>query len=661
MFTVEDLHECIGEPWYREAYQVCERVLLFHRLGIAHQPFRQRVPLEALRFSQAVLASASSWKIEQSAVAEKLLSNAADIESAFALFAEAEGLHEKASIHLLHASVLYDLAGLPGAAGSQACRNGLLPSVRAFFGRATESLWGHLRATVPADVYPTDTKATQDSFDSLFVAVNQALGETLNDFGIQFQQLPNHEFGEGTTDLDLIRSFSQGYNTELTSDLISALQHTVTKRFDSASLSVLSRYSTLPQELLRSIGVPSELWPSQIAALERGILDQNATSFGLASPTGTGKTASTRLLLTHFLAQSPGEAALYVVPTRALSAQVAKELSASLSGAGKLVVSLGSHLTLADNIVASAEDADVIVFTPEKADLLLRVDQELLARIGLVIVDEAHHIEQGTRGILLEFYLWRIRRLLPATARIVQLSAVAPNIQELVEWLAPTPQTAFAKVDWRSNRLRLGVFERSSNGQGLIRFGEEAPYEVFAPGTCSNDLQRNIVELAIHLSMQGVVLLLTTSTGRAEKLASEIARLRQDVRIPTGPAIERLDSRIERELYTECPLRRLIKTRVAYHHSKLPPRVRSALEACIETRDIEIVCSTTTLAEGVNFPFSTVIVETLIGHNYELSPRSLWNVAGRSGRFGVDTEGHCILFRPSKWQSRLKQYRLGKL
>ena len=470
--------------------------------------------------------------------------------------------------------------------------------------------------------------------------------------------LSNGGLGEGTTDLELIRRFSQAFNAELTTDLISALQGALTQRFDNALLSVLSNYSSLPQELLRKIRVPSELWPSQVAALERGILDRNVTSFGLASPTGTGKTASTRLLLTDFLAQSPGEAALYVVPTRALSAQIARDLSSSLSGAGKRIVSLGSHLTLSDSLVASAEDADVIVFTPEKADLLLRVDQELLSRVGLVIVDEAHHIEQGTRGILLEFYLWRIRQLLPNTVRIVQLSAVAPNIRELVDWLGPTARTAFAKVDWRSSRLRLGLFERARNGQGVIQFGEEAPYEVFAPSECPIDREQNIVELAIRLSLQGVVLLLTTSTGKAEKLANQIALLRQDAQPPKDAAIERLDSRIERELYAECPLRRLIKTRVAYHHSKLPPRVRSALEECIERRDIEIVCSTTTLAEGVNFPFSTVIVESLVGHNYELSPRSLWNVAGRSGRFGVDTEGHCILFRPSGWQNRLKQYRL---
>jgi replicative superfamily II helicase len=73
---------------------------------------------------------------------------------------------------------------------------------------------------------------------------------------------------------------------------------------------------------------------------------------------------------------------------------------------------------------------------------------------------------------------------------------------------------------------------------------------------------------------------------------------------------------------------------------------------------VDVVCAATTLGEGVNFPFSIVIVDSLVGMGYQLSPRSLWNIAGRAGRFGVDSEGHCILFRPSRWKAKLVEYSL---
>ncbi len=101
---------------------------------------------------------------------------------------------------------------------------------------------------------------------------------------------------------------------------------------------------------------------------------------------------------------------------------------------------------------------------------------------------------------------------------------------------------------------------------------------------------------------------------------------------------------------------RCLSKRVVYHHAQLPPRVRQSIERCVAERQVDVVCATTTLGEGVNFPFSTVIVDSLVGKNYQLSPRSLWNIAGRAGRFGVDSEGHCILFRPSRWKNKLSGY-----
>jgi superfamily II DNA/RNA helicase len=140
--------------------------------------------------------------------------------------------------------------------------------------------------------------------------------------------------------------------------------------------------------------------------------------------------------------------------------------------------------------------------------------------------------------------------------------------------------------------------------------------------------------------------------------ATLVAGLRS-VKQPTNDELsEKLDAWIERELYPESALRDHYKKRVVFHHAQMPPRVRLVLEEAIRGRKVDIICATTTLAEGVNFPFSTVIVETLVSKEFELSPRALWNIAGRAGRFGVDSEGHCILFRPSLWEDELKNFEL---
>src|SRR5207245_27808 len=129
-----------------------------------------------------------------------------------------------------------------------------------------------------------------------------------------------------------------------------------------------------------------------------------------------------------------------------------------------------SHLVAHSTIPLSSDDADVIVFTPERADLLLRIDPEFLQQVCLAVVDEAHHIEQGSRGILLEFYLWRLRKMIPASARIVQLSAVTPNIAELTDWVNLSRRSQSVMLDWRTSRLRVGVLERTSRGGAILNF-----------------------------------------------------------------------------------------------------------------------------------------------------------------------------------------------
>jgi replicative superfamily II helicase len=87
---------------------------------------------------------------------------------------------------------------------------------------------------------------------------------------------------------------------------------------------------------------------------------------------------------------------------------------------------------------------------------------------------------------------------------------------------------------------------------------------------------------------------------------------------------------------------------VAYHHSGLSQETRWLIEELIRERLVVVVCGTTTLAQGVNFPITTVIVETLRkGHKGKLSVQDFLNIAGRAGRALVDTLG-VVVFPTTK-------------
>jgi DEAD/DEAH box helicase/Helicase conserved C-terminal domain len=409
---------------------------------------------------------------------------------------------------------------------------------------------------------------------------------------------------------------------------------------------------------IRAIGVPIELWPAQLEALRRGLLNRSFKSFGFASPTGTGKTALSRILIASALRDQPGGKVLYLCPSRALVHQVYSDLKRDLSGIDVTVFEAGAHLVVHEMHPIASEEADVLVFTPERADLLLRVAPEFIQETILIIVDEAHHIEQGSRGVLLEFYLWRLLKLTLGKARIVQLSAVTRNIRELTGWLGTEETSQSVLIHNRTNSLRVGGLERSSSGAAILQFGDTPPYSVLTERTLPRNPKEGLAVLADHFSKSGIVLILCMSPAIAEEIANLVAAIRQDEQPIDDEVSDQLDAWIERELFPESLLRSHYKKRVVFHHSQLPPRVRTGIEDAIREKKVDVICATTTLAEGVNFPFSTVLVESLVGTYFELTPRSLWNIAGRAGRFGVDSEGHCILFRPELWRDRLKEYRL---
>ena len=79
---------------------------------------------------------------------------------------------------------------------------------------------------------------------------------------------------------------------------------------------------------------------------------------------------------------------------------------------------------------------------------------------------------------------------------------------------------------------------------------------------------------------------------------------------------------------------------VGVHHSGLSDEVKTLMEWLARKDELRVLCATTTIAQGINFPVSSVF---LASNKYpfgkEMSPREFWNLAGRAGRIGQDSVG----------------------
>ena len=443
---------------------------------------------------------------------------------------------------------------------------------------------------------------------------------------------------------------------------------------DQASQSeVWRRYMTLLARPLRR-GV-TELWPSQIKALDSNLFDSD-DSMILRLPTSSGKTRIAEMAIVDTLQRYSNSKCVFVAPYRALASEVEITLGSILSDLGYRVSS----------VVGSYEDdefedflmrtADVLIVTPEKLDLLLRLRPEISQEIKLLVLDEVHVLDDEQRGIKFELLLSRLKRKLPET-RFLVMSAVVPDstLETFARWLADSHDRT-ANSDWRPTIQRLSRFEWRGN-LGVIRFEQDSEIpdlETYVPGIIQQkeysfihpDTRRRRVrqfpkpekgdtaaELAYTLSSQGPVLVFCTQPNWAESVGKGILNksiyYREMVNEEIHPHFTREVQTRSLELAREWLGDEHIATQalskgVALHHGRLPNIVREAIENDCRAGRYNVIVATNTLAQGVNLPVRTVVIHSTWrsddrGERSRIPVRDYTNIAGRAGRAGMETEG----------------------
>lgn len=401
-----------------------------------------------------------------------------------------------------------------------------------------------------------------------------------------------------------------------------------------------------------------ELWPPQREALANGLLDPARRAVVAEMPTSAGKTLVAEFSIVQALALNPDWTVAYLVPTRALVNQVARRLRRDLAPLGHTVEAAVPVFEL-DPTESQLLDQplDVLVTTPEKLDLLIRARHPVAASLSLVVADEAHNIGVDERGARLELLLATIKRERP-DARFLLLTPFVPNADQLAAWLGDDARPSI-RVDWRpSERVAAAAFVTKPRRQ---------PHRVWLrtlPSAHRVDLDREVdldlgavsgpppvgkrgvtVALATKLAVRGGVLVLLNSRARAEERAAELAALQ-----PVTQGEELLDAVANlatSELGTEATLPDLLRRGVAFHHAGLAHELRYLIELLVDSGAVRTVCGTTTLAQGVNFPIASVVVEslsrpvTIDGRPAwrDLSFEEFWNIAGRAGRALRDRVG----------------------
>ena len=171
-------------------------------------------------------------------------------------------------------------------------------------------------------------------------------------------------------------------------------------------------------------------------AFQRRALDalDAGDSVLVAAPTGAGKTLVAEYAAVRALAS--GTKAFYTTPLKALSNQKFGDFVRA-HGAAQVGLLTG------DNTVRG--DAPVVVMTTEVLRNMIYAGSPALDRLEYVVLDEVHYLQDRFRGAVWEEVLIH----LPASVRIVALSATVSNAEEFADWIATVRGRTTAVIEER--------------------------------------------------------------------------------------------------------------------------------------------------------------------------------------------------------------------
>ena len=358
----------------------------------------------------------------------------------------------------------------------------------------------------------------------------------------------------------------------------------------------LTRFDTIPASKeeptlpLESIALPkafrellqrrlTRLLPVQSRSVKAGLLEGRNQL--VVSATATGKSLIGEMAGVKNLMENKGKL-LFLVPLVALANQKYDQLGAYRELGFLTSIRVGvSRIRLGKGRnIAQSLNADIISGTYEGIDQVIRTKKSL-GRVGTVVIDEVHMLEDAERGHRLAGMIARLKNAAPQ-AQFIFLSATVGNPAALAKRLGAT----LVEYSLRPVPIeRHLIFTSGPEKRKLLR-----------------ELSKEAQALTSSTGYRGQTIIFTNSRKNCYNLADAI---------PGASA----------------------------YHAGLQYPERKKVEELFGAGKIHTVVTTAALAAGVDFPASQVVFESLAMGIEWLNVHEFNQMLGRAGRPGYHDKG----------------------
>ena len=347
--------------------------------------------------------------------------------------------------------------------------------------------------------------------------------------------------------------------------------------------------------------VVPDLWQQEaVRALQQG------KDVVVQAPTGSGKTYIFELLYPNLKTQ-----AVFTVPTRALANDKLSEWRVR-----------GWDVGISTGDVALNLDAKVVVATLEtQRGRFLRGEGP-----GLLVMDEFQMLGDPMRGVHYELAV----ALAPKATQLLFLSGSVANPRDVVAWLQRIGRDAVL-IEHKTRPVPLEETD-------LGNLPDSQFVQSRSPSRTGGSFWPRMIGRAMRADL-APVLVFAPRRAAAEQIAQAIAS--------ALPVRDPLRLTPAQEATAGKSLTKLLRNRVAYHHSGLSYAARAGVvESLAKAGQLNVVVATMGLAAGINFSMRSVIVtdRRYFAGNFErqVEADELLQMFGRAGRRGLDEVGHAL-------------------
>jgi hypothetical protein len=488
----------------------------------------------------------------------------------------------------------------------------------------------------------------------------------------------------------------QAYDLGSARDLLIAdiLVGTIKKRLRNSARYVLPIYSALAEDRWRETlvkpGFMKELWPSQHVFGEKGLFQ--GRSAVIQMPTSAGKTRAIELVIRSAFYSDRANLVVIVAPFRALCSEITtflrnafhdEEVSINELTDAMLPDYTGlfggffgyDYLSLA---IDSEPSRRILVVTPEKLLYVLRHNPEVVGEMGVVVYDEGHQFDSGSRGVVYELLLTSIKSLISRETQTVLISAVIQNAQAIGNWLVGEEVTVVEGQDL-STTDRSVAFTSWTTPLGQLQFvdpNNHDHYDYFVPRIIDvrslktrgkekpkNFPEKNPQAVALYLGLQvvanGSVAVFCPRKATASTMTKIIVDAYERGLTMPPPAtfsdpseLQKLISLYRAHFGPDAGPTKAAILGIFSHHGSTPHGIRLAVEHAMKEGLARFVLCTSTLAQGVNLPIRYLIVSGTMQGAEQIKARDFHNLVGRAGRAGMHTEGTILFSDPTLYDNR---------